>query len=188
MTTWIQTATGRQLDYVNPEIDSISRIDIAMALDRMPRFHGNLNVDYTVADHCLNLAEIMPPEPFFKLQALLHDAAEAYTMDIPAPLKKLLGDKLMRIERTLECAIFKHFEVDYPLCDKIKEYDAALCRAEACYLGFHPPINDWHKKVSDKKLPIQAVQMHEKGEYLTMLNHWLAKYKSQRSIKVNILA
>lgn len=185
--TWIQTATGRQVDFNAPNIESISRIDIVMSLDRMPRFHGNLNCDYTVADHCLNLANIMPEEPFFKLQALLHDAAEAYMMDVPSPLKKLLGEEFYRIERTLECCIFKHFEVDYPLCDEIKRYDAALCRAEACYLGFHKPIDDWHKKVSNLKLPIQAVQTHEKGEYLTMLNYWLAKDKSQRSLKVNIM-
>ncbi len=173
--TWIQTATGRQLDFNNPALDSISRIDIAMSLDRMPRFHGNLNCNYTVADHCLNLANVMPEEPFFKLQALLHDAAEAYTMDIPSPLKRLLGNKFARIERTLECTIFKHFEVDYPLCEEIKRYDAALCRAEALYLGFHRPLYNWHEKVSSIRLPIQGVQMHEKGEYLSMLNYWLGQ-------------
>lgn len=185
--TWVQTATGRQVDYVNPDINSISRIDIAMSLDRMPRFHGNLNCDYTVADHCLNLANIMPEESFFKLQALLHDSAEAYMMDTPSPLKRLLGENYVRIERTLEACIFKHFEVDYPLCPEIKKYDAALCRAEACYLGFHPPIEDWHKKVSTLKLPIQAVQIHEKGEYLEMLNYWLARDKSSRKLKINIV-
>jgi hypothetical protein len=179
--TWIQTATGKRVDYRDPDINSISRIDIAMSLDRMPRFHGNLNCNYTVADHSLNLASILPEEPFFKLQALLHDAAEAYMMDIPSPLKKLLGDDFARIERTLECAIFKHFDVDYPLSGIIKKYDAALCRAEAAYLGFHKPIDNWHEKISSIKLPIQAVQMHDKGEYLEMLNYWLAKDQSQRN-------
>ncbi len=187
MTTWIQSATGRQVDYNNPRVDCISRIDIAMSLDRMPRFHGGLNCDYTVADHSLNLANVMPEEPFFKLQALLHDAAEAYTMDIPSPLKKLLGEPFARIEKDLESAIFEHFEVTYPLSDVIKRYDAALCRAEAVYLGFHPPIDDWHKKISSMQIPIQAVQRHEKGEYLEVLNYWLARNKKTKTNFIDIL-
>lgn len=175
--TWIQTATGNKFDYANPRVDSISRIDIAHALDKMPRFAGHLNSNYTVADHCLNLSLLVPEHPLFKLQALLHDAAEAYTMDIPTPLKDLLDNKFRRIEINIESAIFEHFNVPYPLSAEIKRYDAALCRAEAFHLSHNPPLENWHEKMSDINLPSTYVQVWDKGDYLSMLNRYIIEYE-----------
>jgi len=67
--------------------------DIAHALAQIPRFGGHLSRPWTVADHCIHMANghyLRHRNPRIALQLLLHDAAEAYIGDIVSPLKRLL--------------------------------------------------------------------------------------------------
>lgn len=86
------TYTGKVFDFFNPTADMICIEDIAYALACIPRFGGHTRYHsfsgpqiYSVAEHLLLCAKAAPPE--CKLLAIVHDMHEAYTGDIPYPLK-----------------------------------------------------------------------------------------------------
>jgi len=88
--TWILTRTGRRFDLLAPKADQVSTLDIAHALSQLCRFNGHTSRHYSVAQHSLLVASIVPAE--HQLAALLHDATEAYVGDMTRPLKALLPD------------------------------------------------------------------------------------------------
>jgi hypothetical protein len=101
--------------------------DIIRGISRQPRYVGHTATDeiWTVADHlvlCVALARHLHPTepPEFYAAVFLHDGHEAYTADLPAPLKealKVLGayEALKKIEESLDRAIHEHFGIEYPL-------------------------------------------------------------------------
>jgi hypothetical protein len=85
---WIQTALGQQFWPIDPRADEIEPEDVAHALSMLCRFGGHCLRFYSVAEHSVLLARAVAPE--HRLWALLHDASEAYLVDIPRPLKPFL--------------------------------------------------------------------------------------------------
>jgi len=77
----IRTFTGKWMDVFNPTADMIDIRDIAHALACTPRFAGHLPKFYSVAQHSIMCYDMVDKE--FELVALLHDASEAYLLDIP---------------------------------------------------------------------------------------------------------
>ena len=59
----------------------------------------------------------------------MHDSAEAIIGDVASPLKRLLPD-YKAIEETIEIALFKTFNVKYPLPPEIKTADLMMLKAE----------------------------------------------------------
>jgi len=87
---WIETYSGGKLHFLNPQPEEIQITDIAHALSLTCRFGGQCKSFYSVAEHSIRVAEIVPPK--YKLQALLHDASEAYLPDLPRPIKAKLPE------------------------------------------------------------------------------------------------
>jgi hypothetical protein len=83
---WMQTFTGRQFWPLDPRPDEVDILDIAHALANQCRYAGHCRRFYSVAEHCVLLARAVAPE--HRLCALLHDAAEAYLVDLPRPVKR----------------------------------------------------------------------------------------------------
>lgn len=96
--SFILTLSGKKFDYINSTIDDIDIEDIAGALSNICRFAGHLSEFYSVAQHSVLCSQLVEPE--FAFEALMHDAAEAYCLDIPAPLKALLPDYRLIETRT----------------------------------------------------------------------------------------
>ncbi|RUR87587.1 hypothetical protein PB16LOC_04377 [Pectobacterium versatile] len=88
--SWISTYTGRHFNYADPNLDSICLLDIAHSLSQINRFFGHTNWPYSVAQHSVGASYIVPQE--FALEALMHDAHEAYVNDMTSPLKHMLPD------------------------------------------------------------------------------------------------
>lgn len=103
--SFIQTLSGKQFDYLSATIDDIDIEDIAVALSNICRFSGHLPEFYSVAQHSVLCSQLVSPE--FAFEALMHDAAEAYCRDIPAPLKALLPDYREIEKRTDQLIRFK---------------------------------------------------------------------------------
>ena len=78
--SWIQTFQGKAFDPFAPRPADISHFDIAHALSNICRFTGHTNTFYSVAQHSVQVA-LLVPRPM-QLAALLHDASEAYLCDI----------------------------------------------------------------------------------------------------------
>ncbi len=124
---WMQTASGLQFHPLDPRPEDICIEDIAHALSNLCRFGGHVRTFYSVAQHSVIVADLLPDR--LKLAGLLHDATEAYLVDIPRPLKVALKE-YQRIEHRLAAIIGQKFRVDFsdPL---IKRADNAALMAEA---------------------------------------------------------
>jgi len=137
----IRTFTGKYFDPFNPDPEMICIEDIAHALSHQCRFGGHLPEFYSVAEHCYHVSNAVPAE--HRLAGLLHDASEAYLLDIPRPLKsrltnyKEVEDKLMRV-------IAQKFGFEYPLHESVKKADETLLvwEWEQLFIKTHPVILD----------------------------------------------
>lgn len=146
---WITTYSGNKLHYEEPSPDEINIEDIAHALSLKCRFSGHCFKFYSVAEHSVRVAELLPDE--LKLSGLLHDAAEAYIPDIPRPIKVSYG--LKAVEDVIKEVINAKFGlVESPL---IREADNILIATEARDLM--PNTTDWAKlpePLEEKIIPL----------------------------------
>lgn len=105
----------------------ISIGDIAHALSMQPRFGGHLPVFYSVAQHCVLAVEYVNEE--HKLATLLHDASEAYLIDVPRPVKQQLPN-YKEVENKLMTVIAAKFGFQWPLHPDVKRADEVMLRDE----------------------------------------------------------
>lgn len=133
---WIETYSGGRLHFKNPQSEEIKIVDIAHHLSLICRFTGAVKEFYSVAEHSIRVAEIVPNE--LKLAALLHDAAEAYIGDISRPVKHT--HKLQETENILANAIDKKYGIDSRV-PAIRYADDVLIATEARDLM--PNTIDW---------------------------------------------
>ena len=84
---FIQLRSGRAFWPLDPRSDEIEIDDIAHALANLCRFTGHTREFYSVAQHSVHVSEAVPPE--HALWGLLHDASEAYLIDLARPVKRL---------------------------------------------------------------------------------------------------
>ncbi len=123
----ISTRSGRRLYLHNPHSSQIHIDDIAHGLAHQCRFNGQTNKFYSVAQHSMIVASILPPE--LKLAGLLHDAAEAYLGDIVQPLKELLPE-FEEIEARFAKVIGERFNVDLSHNELVKKADLIALATE----------------------------------------------------------
>lgn len=85
----IVTYTGKIFDLLNPKPEQVCIEDIAHSLAHQCRYTGHIQAFYSIAQHCVLMAENkeLPGDPLLKL---LHDAAETYIGDMARPWKRLL--------------------------------------------------------------------------------------------------
>lgn len=125
--TWILTRGGVRFDLLNPTPDMIRPEDIAYALARICRFNGHTRCHYSVAEHSIRVAALVPAE--HQLAALLHDAPEAYIGDVSSPLKALLPE-YRDIEHRIWSAICKRFDISTELPQCVKQADLIMLATE----------------------------------------------------------
>lgn len=93
MKFWEQLIDGGSFDLDHPRPEDVSLYDIAHSLSNIGRWTGRTTHFYSVAQHSVMVLEyvrLLGGSFSAQEQALFHDAHEAYTGDIPAPLKALL--------------------------------------------------------------------------------------------------
>lgn len=128
----IVTFSGKWFDPANPRAGDICIEDIAHALACMPRFGGHVRKPYSVAQHCYLASEMAPDGT--ELQALMHDAHEAYVLDMPSPFKQLLPD-YQAMERRVEAAVRDAFRLPRVFDPRVKEVDLRMMTTEAKSFG-----------------------------------------------------
>lgn len=113
---FVGTFTGLHFWPLDPRPEEICLEDIAHALSNICRFNGHTIRFYSVAEHSLNVENLLEQQgcnSIVRLYGLLHDAAEAYCCDIPRPLKRSLFG-YAEIESRIMKAIYKAFGLSEP--------------------------------------------------------------------------
>ena len=122
------------MNVFEPTLEMINIEDIAHGLSNQCRFAGQLPKFYSVGQHsvmCSMYDEF--PTIKVKLQALLHDAPEAYLMDIPTPIKRHLNN-YKELENNVMKVIAEKFNIDYPFDGYVKWVDKDMLEWEWEYL------------------------------------------------------
>jgi hypothetical protein len=108
---YIQTISGG--NPFDPDPGEIEIEDIALALSHQCRFGGHCRVFYSVAQHSCLVSDLVIERGgnLAALWALLHDASEAYLVDLPHPLKHRseLGKLYAAAEDRLQAAVCERF-------------------------------------------------------------------------------
>jgi len=124
----IKTHSGRMVDVAKPDPELIDINDIAHALSFLCRGGGHCNVFFSVARHCVYCAQEARARRFsdaVTLACLLHDASEAYMVDLPTPIKDGLFPEYRTYENRLLDCIYEKFigrrlsEAELKLVDEI---------------------------------------------------------------------
>lgn len=119
--TKVLTSSGVLFDLLNPSADDVRPLDIYRSLAKQCRFNGHTRRHWSVAQHSVFVAEIVKMwggSPTEQLQALLHDAHEAYLGDVITPVKQLIGD-WPSLVRNIDLAIGERFGVELAYLPKI---------------------------------------------------------------------
>ncbi len=151
---WTQTSSGRQFWPLDPRADEVCVEDIAHALSHQCRFAGHTKTFYSVGEHSIRVAYYLEDtlRPSLGDQAsevalwgLLHDASEAYLVDLPRPVKRQPCMQPYRdAEERVSAAIAQRFGLP-PRFDhdpRVKHADQVLLATEARDLMKRPP-NAW---------------------------------------------
>lgn len=133
---WMQTVSGRMFWPMDPRPEEVALEDIEHSLGMQGRFAGHARRFYSIAEHSVYVSYLVPKED--RLHALLHDASEAYVVDVPRPVKPYLtGYK--EIEDRVWVAIAEHFGISPEMPASIKRADNAVLLAEQRQLMAAPP-------------------------------------------------
>jgi hypothetical protein len=108
---YIQTFGGRAYWPLDPRAEEVELEDIAHALSNQCRYSGHTRTFYSVAEHSVRVMRLCGPDRIIMAAALMHDAAEAYLVDLPRPLKhhSELGRAYMAAEAINHHVIMRRF-------------------------------------------------------------------------------
>lgn len=152
---WITTFSRRKFWPLNPRVADIELVDIAHHLSMICRFTGACRSFYSVAQHSVLVSRYTEAALFDASQkgdttpgkrllswALLHDAAEAYLMDIATPVKYAPPLAHYRvIEKLIQAAVCDRFGLDREEPPFVKAIDTRMLRTEQRDL-MPPPFDD----------------------------------------------
>lgn len=128
---WMQTYSGRQFFPLRPKLEDIEIEDIARGLAFQVRWAGQTREPYSIAQHSVLVSRLVPEGE--ALWGLLHDASEAYIVDVPRLIKRLPAMAPYRlVEQVLQQAIYHRFGlVGGPEPASVKAADLQMMVAEA---------------------------------------------------------
>lgn len=167
--TWILTKSGRKFDFLNPKPEQIHLLDIASGLASECRFAGQTKSFYSVAQHSVQVSWLVSRE--HAIEALLHDAAEAYCKDIPSPLKALLPE-YKEIEHRVQAAINRRFGLPEVANESIKEADLIMLATERRDL-MPRHHEEWALLKGVTPLERRIDPMNPYRSYLVFLQRWM---------------
>jgi hypothetical protein len=109
------------------------------------RYAGHCLRFYSVAEHSWLMSFTVSPEN--ALCALLHDATEAYLVDVPRPIKGLLGN-YREHEDKLYISIAKRFGLPETIPDEVHDHDKRMLKTEM-RLNMAMPPEDWTVEIDE---------------------------------------
>lgn len=144
---FIQTFSGRRFWPMDPRSEEVAIEDIAHALGMQCRYAGHCLRFYSVAEHSIHVAAWLEQHcgQETALYGLLHDASEAYLVDVPRPVKPLLTGY-----KDAEAAVMREAWEAFGLLPipprSVHEADTRILADE---IAQNMKPMDWHAKHSD---------------------------------------
>ena len=133
---WMQTFSGRKFFPLDPRPEDIYVSDIANALAMTCRYGGHMPTGrfYSVAEHSVLMFQYgLPINRYAAVVALFHDAAEAYTGDLPRAVKQAVKESWAPVEARIEAAVWTHLQLEKEVVlhwEMVKEWDQRIVPAE----------------------------------------------------------
>lgn len=211
---YLETVTGKVVNVIEPSPDQICIDDIGWGLSRMPRFCGHTitEVPYNVAQHSVfvgrevyniltRIEEYPELKEFFHeikglsnsqihvietvMMAVLHDASEIYTGDIPSPVKQIpeLRAIVKKVEHKLMAAIYQAFNLPEPteLQEKIIKHADKIAQKIEAHAFMQSRGNHWPnmphislEKLQKFESPKKALESYH--EFMAFFNEFYNKY------------
>lgn len=186
----IRTISGRLVSLVDPQPATIDIGDIAHSLALQCRFIGHLPSHYSVAQHSCFVSEIID-DPLLQLAGLMHDAAEAYTGDLTAPMKALLrragSYAFDDCETRLWLAICAKFGIQARDLLAVKPYDLIARATEDRDLRGLRAVDGIHPKPHARTIVALPANAAERL-FLQRFEELFRYHQSQRAMKENTLS
>jgi 5'-deoxynucleotidase YfbR-like HD superfamily hydrolase len=173
---WMQTYSGRCFWPLDPRPEDVCIGDIAHSLALRCRYGGHCKRFYSVAEHSVLVSLHVPTD--LALWGLLHDAAEAYSADVPRPLKRCIPEWKL-LEARIMAAVCERFGLHPEEPKFVKYIDMAITSDERDAL-MSPCERDW----GDLPPPIGAaiVGLHPEAAEAYFLNRFAALYRVRISL------
>lgn len=128
-TRWIQTYSGARFRLDDLAGNEYRLRDIAHALANLCRYAGHCRDFYSVAQHSVLVSRVCDQGD--AAWGLLHDASEAYLLDVPSPLKRMPGMEGYRLlERQVQLAVCDWFALPLDMPPSVHEADLRLLVTE----------------------------------------------------------
>lgn len=135
MMPYIETRSGGEFWPMSPHVKDVNINDIAHALSNQCRFSGHTRVHYSVAEHSVRVSRLLKDwgcSVEVQRWGQLHDASEAYLVDLPSPLKYDARFAFYRVaERRVMSVICERFGLPIAQPTEVAEADAVLLATEA---------------------------------------------------------
>lgn len=148
----IGTYSGGSFNVLDPRPSDVRLIDIAHSLAHICRYTGHTSQLWSVAAHCLEVSDRLGRLGCTfteQLQGLVHDASEAYLVDLPRPLKQNVWPEYRAIEARVEAAICVALDVPRPFSSIVHTVDDIMVYAEVA--NFFPPNTFMWERYGIKK-------------------------------------
>lgn len=152
-TGWIQLHSGRKFVPAAPRAEDILIEDIAHSLSMQCRFSGHVKEFYSVAQHSVLVSYLCGEHA---LWGLMHDASEAYLVDLPRPIKRMAGfEEYRNVEAKVMEVICRKFNLDPVEPAIVKQADNIMLSTEARDLmsPLHP---EWKQPIEPLPLFIKS--------------------------------
>jgi hypothetical protein len=181
-------------DWLLPNIKDLTEFpaeQIARQLGKLCRYTGATPDWWSVARHSLLVAALAPDDPEHKLVALLHDAHECWSGDIPRPMMAMLSGSTQKEIRDAQKYIDEHLFalIRFGPCPAVlaavAKADDEACRLEMLLLQPHytpevientlPTLREaaWH-------LSYQCSPLIDKLHWLDAFNKTLADVRAMQ--------
>lgn len=138
-TDWMQTYTGRQFFPLEPRVADVVIEDIAHALAHQCRYAGHTCGFYSVAEHSVHIYRSISRQNRF--WGLMHDAPEAYLVDLIRPIKRAIPQYKI-IEENLMHVICTAFGLPWECPQEVHDADNAILNDERMQ-AMGPPPKPW---------------------------------------------
>ena len=165
----ITLRSGAEFDLLDPWGSSFTLSDVAHGLAHICRYAGQCSGFYSVAEHSILVSEVATG---CELQALMHDAAEAFLGDVTRPLKQLLPD-YKKIETDVEAAVLARFGIGPLASSAVKAADLRVLAAEQQQI-MPPGTNAWAARAGVSPAPVKVRFLRPEAAYDLFLSRYAA--------------